>query len=73
MEHPGEPERNLEEGPAIQAAEIDRRRLDAVVDFQGVASVGCPGKRQADPNGALADGERLPVFARGPGDEAVKR
>src|SRR5205823_11554742 len=60
IEHAGEGERGLEEGPAIETVEVHRRRLDAVVDLQRVALVRRADERAPDGADALADRERLP-------------
>ena len=47
FEHPGESERHFVKRPTIESLEIDRGRLDMIVDLQGVSPVGCAGEGQA--------------------------
>ena len=66
LDHAGEGERGLVEGPAIEQVEIHRGRLDLVVDLEGVVAVGRATEGLADGDGAGREGKVRPILLTGP-------
>jgi hypothetical protein len=60
-DHAGEAETLLEETPAIDGSEIDRWRLDVVVDLEGEIDVGGALEFLRETDDALADGQLRPL------------
>jgi hypothetical protein len=71
-DHTSETEALLEEGPAIETIQIDRRRLDMIVNLQGEIFVGKPMEFASEPDDAISDREFSPLFLLGLRDDLPK-
>ncbi len=72
IEHAGKGEGGLEEGPAIEAREVDGGGLYVVVDLEGEGLVGGADEGASDGANALADGKVFPVIALGALDQGIE-
>jgi hypothetical protein len=72
LKHPGEPECDLEIGPAIDSIQIYGRRLRVTIDFQSETRIGSSKKSLTNCHGAFAQGQRTPAVSFGDPNQPVE-
>src|SRR5690348_7655161 len=72
IEHSSKSKGRFKKCPAIQTVEIDRWRLNPVVDLQSVRFVARAGKGLTDGGGSFADRKRFPVILFGEANQPME-
>ena len=72
VQHSREREWRFKKRPAIQPVEIDRRRLDSIVNLERVRLVTGPRERLPDRRGPLANRQRFPIILLGQRNQSIE-